>query len=371
MEKLASASVSDDAGLPRVILSGRVVMGAVEDLRALLEGLAGDTGEDVTVVFDDVEAFDTAGAWLIASLGPESRIRLEGASESQERLVSSARELMATYSDAEVPEMGLRAWVEKVGENTVEKMKTAHSVVEFLGATLVRIALLVRRPGRLRLASLTRHMQETGLQAIPIVVVMSFLIGIVLAFQGASQLSRFGAEIFVVELIAISILRELGSLLTAIIVAGRTGAAFTSAIGSMKMREELDAMRTLGLDPIEVLVVPRVLALMITLPILGFVADISGLVGGALMSWSELGVSPGAFQTRLSETVNVSHYVIGLAKTPFFALIIAVVGCQQGFSVGSNAESLGRMTSRSVVISIFMVIVLDALFSVFFALVGV
>jgi len=200
---------------------------------------------------------------------------------------------------------------------------------------------------------------------------MAFLIGIVLAFQGAAQLRQFGAEIFVVELIAISVLRELGILLTAIIVAGRSGAAFTAAIGSMKMREEIDAQRTLGLDPIEILVVPRVLALLITLPILGFVADVMGLVGGATMAWIELGISPGTFTTRLREEVDIWHALTGLIKAPFFALVIGIVGCHQGFAVGGNAESLGRLTSRSVVVSIFMVIVIDALFSIFFQLVGV
>ena len=223
----------------------------------------------------------------------------------------------------------------------------------------------------MRWTPLVHHMQATGLDAVPIVSLMAFLIGVVLAFQGAVQLRQFGAEVFVVELIAISILRELGILLTAIIVAGRSGAAFTSAIGSMKMREEIDAMRTLGLDPVEVLVVPRVLALIITLPILGFVADMAGLIGGALMAWVELGVSPGAFRTRLNETVGVWNYAIGLIKAPFFALIIGIVGCHQGFAVEGNAESLGRLTSRSVVISIFSVILADAVFSVFFSLVGV
>ncbi len=214
-------------------------------------------------------------------------------------------------------------------------------------------------------------MQEIGLNAIPIVSLMAFLIGVVMAFQGAVQLRQFGAEVFVVDLIAISVLRELGILLTAIIVAGRSGAAFTAAIGSMKMREEIDAMQTLGLDPIEVLVLPRVLALVIVLPILGFVADVMGLLGGAVMSWIELGVSPGMFQTRLYDSVDVWHYAVGLIKAPFFAGIIGIVGCYEGMKVGGDAESLGRLTSTSVVLSIFLVIVADAMFSIFFAVVGV
>jgi len=200
---------------------------------------------------------------------------------------------------------------------------------------------------------------------------MGFLIGIVLAFQGATQLKQFGAEVFVVDLIAISIMRELGILLTAIIVAGRSASAFTAAIGSMKMREEIDAMRVLGLDPVELLVLPRVLALVITLPILGFVANMAGLVGGGLMAWIDLGISPGMFRTQLLNNTGVSHLLIGLSKAPVFAMIIGVVGCHQGMQVRSNTESLGSRTSRSVVVAIFLVIVVDALFSIFFALWGV
>jgi phospholipid/cholesterol/gamma-HCH transport system permease protein len=199
------------------------------------------------------------------------------------------------------------------------------------------------------------------------VALMAFLIGIVLAFQGASQLRQFGAEVFVVDLIAVSILRELGILLTAIIVAGRTASAFTASIGSMKMREEIDAMRTLGLDPAMILFVPRILALLLMLPILGLIANFAGLFGGALMSWIELGISPGMFLTRLVEGTDTSHLLVGMVKAPFFALIIGVVGCHAGMQVKSNAESLGQQTSKSVVTAIFAVIVADAMFSIFFA----
>ena len=200
---------------------------------------------------------------------------------------------------------------------------------------------------------------------------MGFLIGVVLAFQGATQLKQFGAEIFVVELISISILREMGVLLNAIIVAGRSGSAFTASIGSMKVQEEIDAMRTLGLDPIEVLVVPRVLALLIMLPILGFVADIAGLIGGALMSWIDLGVSPGMFLTRLKENTDVWQLAVGLIKAPFFALVIGVIACWQAMQVRGSSESVGQRTTASGVQSIFMVIAIDALFSIFFSELGV
>ncbi|MFI0395905.1 MlaE family ABC transporter permease [Paracoccus jiaweipingae] len=244
-------------------------------------------------------------------------------------------------------------------------------IAEYTGRFLAGLAHCLRHPRDFRLTSLVWHCQETGLKAVPIVALMAFLIGVVLAFQGATQLRQFGAEVFVVDLIAISILRELGVLLTAIIVAGRTASALTAAIGSMKMREEIDAMRTLGLNPDLVLVVPRVLALIITLPILALIADLSGLLGGAIMSWVELGVSPSMFQTRLIADTSVDHVIVGLSKAPVFALIIGVIGCHAGMQVGSDAESLGSMTSSAVVQAIFAVIVADALFSVFFAQVGI
>jgi phospholipid/cholesterol/gamma-HCH transport system permease protein len=215
------------------------------------------------------------------------------------------------------------------------------------------------------------HCEDVGFRAVPIIALMGFLIGVVLAFQGAVQLRQFGAEVFVVDLIAVSILRELGILLTAIIVAGRTASAFTAAIGSMKMREEIDAMRTLGLDEGHVLFVPRILGLLLMLPILGLVANLSGLLGGALMSWIELGISPEMFRTRLLDGGYTSHLMVGLVKAPVFALIIGVIGCYAGMQVEGNAESLGQQTSRSVVAAIFAVIVADALFSIFFSEIGV
>ena len=224
----------------------------------------------------------------------------------------------------------------------------------------------------MKLSEFVSHLiQETGLRAVPIVALMSFLIGVVLAFQGASQLQRFGAEIFVVDLIAIAVLRELGILLTAIVVAGRTASALTASIGSMKMNEEIDAMRTLGLDPDMVLILPRVLALVITLPILGLISDIAGLAGGALMSWIELGISPSMFKYRLLADTNVEHVIVGLSKAPVFALIIGIIGCHAGMKVGNDAESLGAQTSSAVVNAIFAVIVADALFSIFFSEIGI
>lgn len=315
---------------------------------------------------------DTAGAWLLLDLAAVSATTIANGRPEHMQLIETVRTNLGPKKHIVTPDGSPFAdRLEAMGRTTVQAGRTVVSLTGFLGQVVATLASLVVHPRRLRPIPLVHHMQEVGLNAVPIVALMAFLIGVVLAFQGAAQLRQFGAEIFVVDLIAISVLRELGILLTAIIVAGRSGSAFTAAIGSMKMREEIEALRTLGLDPIVILVVPRVLALILMLPVLGVIADIAGLVGGALMSWIELGVSPAAFRTRLAANTDVWHFAVGLIKAPFFALIIGIVGCYQGLEVGGDAESLGRLTSTSVVWSIFLVIVADASFSIFFAVVGI
>nr|AWJ66011.1 ABC-type transport system involved in resistance to organic solvents [uncultured bacterium] len=358
----------------KVHFSGRLVVARLEEVRAQIEAAA--NAPDVALDLSSVDAMDTAGAWLIidAQAGIQARggsCDIVGASTVQSELLEVVRQSIPKRDTNAKPRHGFFDWLEAIGQKTWHGIHGVIEMLGFLGSVVARLGYVAVHPRRLRMTSLVHHMHEIGFNAIPIVSLMAFLIGVVMAFQGAVQLRQFGAEVFVVDLIAISILRELGILLTAIIVAGRSGAAFTAAIGSMKMREEIDAMRTLGLDPIEVLVLPRVLALVFVLPLLGFVADVMGLLGGAMMSWIELDVSPGMFQTRLYDSVDVWHYVVGLIKAPFFALIIGIVGSYQGMKVGGDAESLGRLTSTSVVLSIFLVIVADAMFSVFFAVVGV
>jgi phospholipid/cholesterol/gamma-HCH transport system permease protein len=214
-------------------------------------------------------------------------------------------------------------------------------------------------------------MEEVGFNALPIVGLISLLIGVVLAYQGAVQLQKFGAQVFVVNLVGVSVLREVGILLTAIVVAGRSGSAFAASIGSMVIREEVDAMRTLGLSPVEVLVLPRILALVLMMPVLAFFADLMGLLGGMLMCWLALDVTPVVFVDRLRAAVGVSHFWVGMVKAPVFGFIIGLIGCLDGLRVAGSAESVGRQTTRAVVTSIFLVIVADAFFSIFFSYVGI
>jgi len=372
--QISTAKVTLSLEGSRLLLSGELQIEAVGDVdRAAVMKMAQGITE---INIEALTRMDTAGAWLLVDIQKSvaahaAEVAIRGASEAQEQLIETIRQNMPPD---EKPLRETKTPIDRLedyGQMVVRGTKTAIELTSFLGQVIATIGGILIHPRRLRLTSMVHHCQEIGINAIPIVFLMSFLIGVVLAFQGSAQLRQFGAEVFVVDLIAISILRELGILLTAIIVAGRSGSAFTAAIGSMKMREEIDAMRTLGLEPVTILVVPRVLALILMLPALGFIANLSGLLGGALMSWIELGVSPAVFQSRLVSNTDVWHFSVGMIKAPFFALIIGIIGCYEGMKVGGDAESLGRLTSTSVVLSIFMVIVVDALFSIFFAIVGV
>ncbi|MDZ7710641.1 MAG: MlaE family lipid ABC transporter permease subunit [Roseovarius sp.] len=363
-----------EGGARRVLaLSGVVTVRTLARLQVELESLP---PMDTRIDLSQIERLDTAGAWALVTLEQRMteaghRTEMEGADPSHRDLLDSVRAALP-----DIPQTGSprRTWTDRLeatGRAVAAGGVFAMELAGYLGLFLARLGRALVHPRAFRLTALVHHCEDVGLRAVPIVSLMAFLIGVVLAFQGSAQLRQFGAEVFVVDLIAISILRELGILLTAIIVAGRTASAFTAAIGSMKMREEIDAMRTLGIDPAMALFVPRILALLLMLPILGLIANIMGLLGGAIMSWVELGISPAMFRTRLIEGTDIDHVMVGMVKAPVFALIIGVVGCHAGMKVGSNAESLGRMTSNAVVAAIFAVIVADALFSIFFAQMGV
>lgn len=343
-----------------------------KEIRAQADAASGA----VIIDLSKVEALDTAGAWTIyrtAKHLEENGIAVDvvGANEDHIALISAVRAAETEVPPDEPTGNSFVNMVAHVGQATIEIAKETADLIGFFGQTLVAAANVIAHPRRLRTTSLFYHMEQVGLNAIPIVGLMSFLIGIVLAFQGASQLQRFGAEVFVVNLVAISVLREIGVLMTAIIVAGRSGSAFTAQIGSMKVNEEVDAMQTLGLDPMEVLVLPRLFALALTLPLLAFFADIMGLVGGALMAWIALDISPATFIERLRDAIGLWSFSVGILKAPFFAFLIAMIGCYEGFQVTGSATSVGHRTTRAVVEAIFLVIVVDAAFSIFFQVIGI
>ncbi|WP_273523894.1 ABC transporter permease [Rhodosalinus sediminis] len=356
----------------RAVLTGALGLADLPDLQARLARIEGP----VTFDLSGARRIDTAVAWALLTARDRlaaggTRAEIAGATGDVAAILETVRAALPEPEPQPGPPRGLRVQIERLGAHVAGGWEGFLSFLGLLGLFVARLFGALLRPREFRLTALAHHCQAVGLQAVPIVALMSFLIGVVLAFQGSAQLRQFGAEVFVVDLIAISILRELGILLTAIIVAGRTASAFTAAIGSMKMREEIDAMRTLGIDPGHALIVPRVLALVLMLPILGLLANVAGLFGGALMSWIELGISPAMFMTRLSEGTDLNHAAVGLVKAPVFAVLIGVIGCRAGLQVGSTAESLGRMTSAAVVAAIFAVILADALFSIFFQQIGV
>lgn len=262
-------------------------------------------------------------------------------------------------------------FVARIGGGVIGFGRKARELIGFFGLTVFAIGRVLTFRSRMPLTSMVHHMEQVGVNALPIVGLLAFLIGVVLAFQGADQLARFGAEVFTVNLLGVSVLRELGILVTAIVIAGRSGSAFTAQIGTMKVNEEVAAMQTLGLDPIDVLVLPRIFALVITLPLLTFYADVVGLAGGAVMATLVLDISFSQFILQLDGAVSLGTYLVGIVKAPVFAYLIAMVGCFEGLQVSGSAESVGRLTTQSVVEAIFLVITFDAIFSILFSYMGI
>lgn len=265
---------------------------------------------------------------------------------------------------------GFVAALERLGRAVHDNAREVVALVSFLGETLTKLARIVTQPRRLRLIATVFHMEQVGLDAVPLVMLLSFLVGAVIAFLGSNILADFGASIYVVELVSISFLREFAVLLTAIILAGRTASAFTAQIGSMVSREEVDAIRTLGLDPVELLVIPRLLALVVMLPLLTFIAMLAGLLGGMVVGMTSLNIPIQAYYGRLQETIELRHFMVGMAKAPVFAMVIGLIGCLEGLQVTGTAQSVGERTTSSVVQSISLVIVLDAFAAIWFMQVG-
>jgi phospholipid/cholesterol/gamma-HCH transport system permease protein len=348
----------------------------VAHLAPLLDHVEARDAARVRLDLSGVEHLDTAGAWVVhramRDLGARGlSVELVGASED-------ARALIETVARSDTPgppppkrSPALAAMVERTGRATFTIAREARDMIAFLGQTIVVLGRSFMRPRSIRVTALINHMESSGLNSLPIIGLLSFLIGVVLAYQGADQLAQFGAEIYTANLVGVGMLREMGIILTAIIVAGRSGSAFTAQIGTMTVNEEVDAMRTIGLDPMNVLVLPRVLALIAVVPLLTFYSDIMGLVGGAVMASIALDITLVEFARQLHDAVSLSTLLVGLVKAPVFAFIVAMVGCFEGLRVTRSAESVGNMTTRAVVEGVFLVIVLDALFSILFSVIGV
>jgi phospholipid/cholesterol/gamma-HCH transport system permease protein len=317
-----------------------------------------------------VAALDTAGAYLLARTERRmaeggGRIDWTGADESRTALIDRVREALA--DDAKPFHHPKPTLLQEVGETVLAVVEDGRRLLRILGGAVLEFVSLAIRPRSFRASAVGKQMEVAGVRAVPIIALMSFLIGGIIAQQGAFQLNYFGAAVFTVDLVGILTLREVAPLLTAIMVAGRSGSAITAELGSMQMREEIDALRVMGLDPINVLVLPRVLALILVLPLLSFIAALAALAGAMLTLWFYVEITPVAFIERLRSAIDFTSLFSGLFKAPFMALIIGLVACAEGMAVRGSAESLGTHTTAAVVKSIFMVIVVDGIFAVFYA----
>jgi phospholipid/cholesterol/gamma-HCH transport system permease protein len=347
---------------------------------AVLEQIVGDaeklTGSrpDISIDVSRVSKLDTFGAWLIERLrrsltqgGVEADIA--GLSANYASLVDEVRRVKAAPV-APATSATVVGMLDQVGRGVVGSGTTVLGLVDMLGAVLAASARVIARPRSFRLTSTVHHLEQVCWHAVPIVVLITFLIGCIISQQGIFHFRQFGADIFVVDMLGVLVLREIGVLLVAIMVAGRSGSAYTAELGSMKMREEIDALRTMGFDPIEVLILPRMLALIIALPILAFLGAIAALWGGGLVAWLYGGVDPEAFLIRLRDAISIDHFTVGMIKAPVMAAVIGIVACVEGLAVEGSAESLGQHTTSSVVQGIFFVIVMDGVFAIFFATIG-
>ncbi len=321
-----------------------------------------------------IERIDTAGAWLIFRAAHKWRaLGADVAYIGLDERLGALFELIERQGMAPgaVPQPDIPGFLENLGRDSAGTAKNYLAFLSFIGGATFSALRILLTPARLRWSQVVVESEEAGFDALPIVGMLAFLMGVVIAYQGAVVLIQYGAGIFIADLVGLAMLRELSPLVTAIIVAGRTGSAYTAQIGTMKVTEEIDALRTMGIAPIELLVLPKLFALVIAMPLLTVFADIMGLIGGMVMANNLMDISYQNFVDRLGQSVTMADYLVGLGKAPVFAVIIAAVGCYQGFRVSGSAESVGKHTTISVVESIFLVIVVDALFSIIFSKLGI
>lgn len=346
----------------------------IENLREIETALGELTAEKhkVTLDYSGIETLDLSGAWLLRSWldrAKESGAQVHVAGTAPAHFAFLDELLEQKTGEAPAPEdeqTSLRDAIVWVGRNSVKQAKQARDAVGFFGRVTMTLLRSFRSIHNLRLPSIARHIYETGIQAIPIVSLIAFLISVIVAYLGAQQLRQFGAEIFTVDLVAISVLREMGVLLTSIIVAGRSGSAFAAEIGVMRLNDEIDALQSMGVDFYEVLVLPRLIGLLVALPLLTIIADAMGLAGGALLSSLLLDISLSQFIPRVQDALAPTTFWAGLVKAPVFAMLIALVGTYRGMQVRDSSRELGRLTTVAVVQSIFLVIFADAIFAIVF-----
>nr|WP_237651113.1 ABC transporter permease [Xanthomonas translucens] len=358
----------DDRDPTRVRLSGSWTLATALASSDVLRTLpAGTTGIDAS----GIAQLDSAGVLQLIRYATRNGIAHEALNfrHDHQALVSTIEDV-ADDRPKRKRDYGFAAALERLGYAVHRNSKEIVALVGFLGETLVKMLRLVHEPRRFRMTATVHQMEQVGLDAVPLVALLSYLVGAVIAFLGSTILRDFGAEIYVVELVSIAFLREFAVLLTAIVLAGRTASAFTAQIGAMKAREEIDAIQTLGLDPMDLLVIPRLVALLVMLPLLTFVAMIAGLAGGVTVGAFDLGIPPQMYLARMHDTIQLRHMLVGLSKAPIFAVLIALIGCLEGLRVEGTAQSVGERTTSSVVKSISLVIIIDAIAALWFMSVG-
>ncbi|MDB5508318.1 MAG: hypothetical protein JWL93_787 [Hyphomicrobiales bacterium] len=357
----------------RIALSGAWTIGSSKSLETAAQGLVADAKGMSHAVLDlaKVDRMDTAGAWLIGRCRAQleaagTRTSIAQARPEYEILIEEAH-FREFKTEKPVSRSLLIDVLSDIGRNVVSFGRDLLAGVSFLGEVMASMVKAIVSPSRFRGTSVVFHIETFAFRGLPIIALINFLVGCIVAQQSIFQLQKFGAATFAVDLIGILVLRELAVLLTSIMVAGRSGSAITAELGSMKMREEIDALRVMGLDPIDVLVMPRILALIISLPLLTFLSDMSAIFGGLLVAWFYGGISPEVFMARLQSAIAMNTFLVGLIKAPFMALVIGMIAAMEGLATQGSAESLGRQVTASVVKSIFMVILVDGMFAMFFA----
>jgi phospholipid/cholesterol/gamma-HCH transport system permease protein len=360
----------------RLVLSagGAWTAGHARELELLVDGLPGAASDAAALFLDmrGIDALDTFGAWLAERVVRDWQARggeaqIVGLPERYRGLLQGVQRTNLKGREGATKENWLLSTLERIGRRVVALAGDLVPFLDMLGAVAAAVGRTLARPRSLRVTSLVHHLDRVGWQAVPIMLLITFLIGGIIAQQGIFHFRKFGADVYVVDMVGILVLREIGVLIVAIMVAGRSGSSYTAELGSMKMREEIDALRTMGRDPVEVLILPRVIALILALPMLTFLGSMAALYGGGLVAWAYGGMSPDIFIARLKEAISLTHFKVGMIKAPFMALVIGIVACSEGLRVKGSAESLGLQTTTSVVKSIFLVIVLDGVFAMFFA----
>ena len=368
-----SAAAIDQATPGTLTLSGAWTGREIGGISAQLEAVNGTGQPKLLLDGAGIEGLDTAGAWLLQKLLIRLRtestdVELRGLPPAFANLFDAVGQHLGHLAeDTEIPVEAPDTRLVSVGRHAAAAFEQGLAMLSFVGEYSIAFAGSLAHPERFRWRPILYNIRSAGFDALPIVGLLSFLLGIVVAYQGADQLRQYGANIFVADLVGLSMLREFAPLMTAIIIAGRSGSAYAAQIGTMAVTEEIDAMRTIGIAPLELLVLPKIIALLITLPLLTVFADVLGVFGGMIMAKAQLGVGYSEFFERFVKAVSVTAYLIGICKAPVFAVIIATVGCFQGFRTKGGADSVGRQTTRSVVQATFLVIVADALFSVAFS----